>query len=106
MAALLHGILEQWALAKLCVVGQESNKGTFAPDRLRHLYSARRPSRALAHILLFFSSPILSDRRLAVYHTGPLSGYIFASKAHIDSRKELIKQQYLLHMSSQYGELR
>jgi len=35
-----------------------------------------------------------------------LSGYIFATKAHIDNRKELVKQQYLLHMSSQYAELR
>ena len=34
-----------------------------------------------------------------------LSGYIFATKAHIDNRKK-VKQQYLLHMSSQYGELR
>jgi len=28
-----------------------------------------------------------------------LSGYIFASKAYIDNRKKLVKQQYLLHMS-------
>jgi len=35
-----------------------------------------------------------------------LSGYIFATKAHIDNRKKLVKQQYLRHMSSQYGELR
>jgi len=35
-----------------------------------------------------------------------LSGYIFATKARIDNRKKIIKQQYLLHMSSQYGELR
>jgi len=28
-----------------------------------------------------------------------LSGYIFATKAHIDHRKKLAKQQYLLHMS-------
>jgi len=35
-----------------------------------------------------------------------LSGYIFATKARIDNRKKkLVKQQYLLHMSSQYGEL-
>jgi len=34
-------------------------------------------------------------------------GYIFATKAHIDNRKKkLVKQQYLLHMSLQYGELR
>jgi len=34
------------------------------------------------------------------------SGYIFATKAHIDNRKKIVKQQYLFHMSSQYGELR
>jgi len=35
-----------------------------------------------------------------------LSGYIFATKAHIDNWKKIVKQQYLLHMSPQYGELR
>jgi len=35
-----------------------------------------------------------------------LSGYIFATKAHIDNRKKFVKQQYVLHMSPQYGELR
>ena len=35
-----------------------------------------------------------------------LSGYIFATKARIDNRKKLVKQQYLLQMSAQYGELR
>jgi len=34
-----------------------------------------------------------------------LSGYIFATKARIDNRKKIVKQQYLLHMSPQYGEL-
>jgi len=35
-----------------------------------------------------------------------LSGYIFATKARIDSRKKkLVKQQYVLDMSPQYGEL-
>jgi len=35
-----------------------------------------------------------------------LSGYIFSTKARIDNRKKkLVKQQYLLHMSPQYGEL-
>jgi len=28
-----------------------------------------------------------------------LSGYVFGTKAHIDNRKKLVKQQYLLHMS-------
>jgi len=33
-------------------------------------------------------------------------GYIVATKTHVDNRKKkLVKQQYLLHMSSQYGEL-
>jgi len=31
---------------------------------------------------------------------------LFATKACIDNMKKLVKQQYLLHMSSQYGELR
>jgi len=35
-----------------------------------------------------------------------LLGYIFAIKAHIDNKKKIVKQQYLLHMSPQYGELR
>jgi len=34
-----------------------------------------------------------------------LSGYIFTTKARIDNRKKNGKQQYLLHMSPQYGEL-
>jgi len=32
-------------------------------------------------------------------------GCIFATKACIDKQKELVKQQYLLHAFSQYGEL-
>jgi len=45
--------LEQCASAKLCgAFDKEGNYGTFAP-RLRHLYSAGRPSRwAFAHILV------------------------------------------------------
>jgi len=35
-----------------------------------------------------------------------LSGYIVTTKARIDKRKKLIKQQYLLHTFPQYGELR
>jgi len=45
------------------------------------------------------------NRHLRMHRT-ILSGYIFATKAHIDNRKKLVKQKYLLHMSSQYGELR
>ena len=40
------------------------------------------------------------------HHRTTLSGYIFATKARIDNRKKIVKQQYLLHMSPQYGELR
>jgi len=39
-------------------------------------------------------------------HCTTLLGYIFATKVRIDNRKKLVKQQYLLHMSPQYGELR
>jgi len=38
------------------------------------------------------------------HHRTTLSGYIFATKARIDNRKKLVKQQYL-PTSSQYGEL-
>ena len=47
--------------------------------------------------LLFW--PNLSGRRLDVYHT-------FIHMVWIDNRKKLVKQQYLPHTSSQYGELR
>jgi len=42
------------------------------------------------------------------HHRTTLSGYIFATEARrpIDNRKKIVKQQYLPHMSSQYGELR
>jgi len=39
-------------------------------------------------------------------HRTNLSSYIFAIKAFIDKRKKPVKRQYLLNMSSQYGELR
>ena len=39
----------------------------------------------------------------SAHHRTTLSGYIFATKAHIDNRKKLVKQQYLF---LQYGELR
>jgi len=39
-------------------------------------------------------------------HRTNLSGYIFATKAYIDNRKKLVKQQYVLQMSPQYGEHR
>jgi len=40
------------------------------------------------------------------HHRTTLSGCIFATKARIDNREKLVKQQYLLHLSSQYGKLR
>ena len=40
------------------------------------------------------------------HHCTTFSGHIFATKACIDNRKKLVKHQYLLHMSQQYGELR
>jgi len=39
------------------------------------------------------------------HHRTTLSGYGFATKAHIDNRKKLAKQQYLPYMSAQCGEL-
>jgi len=33
-------------------------------------------------------------------------GYIFATMARIDNLKKTVKQQYICHMSLQYGELR
>jgi len=38
------------------------------------------------------------------HHRTTLFGYIFVTKALIDNQKKTFKQQYLLHMSSQYGE--
>jgi len=40
------------------------------------------------------------------HHCTTLSGYIFATKAHVDNWKKFVKQQYLLHVSSQYGKPR
>ena len=40
------------------------------------------------------------------HHRTTLLGYIFTTKARIDNRKKLVKQQYLLHMLPQYRELR
>ena len=39
------------------------------------------------------------------HHHITLSGYVFTTKARIDNRKKLVKQQYLSHMSLQYDEL-
>jgi len=40
------------------------------------------------------------------HHRTTLLGYVFATKEFIDNRKNVFKQQYVLHMSPQYGELR
>jgi len=40
------------------------------------------------------------------HHRTTLLGCIFATKSCIDNRKKLVKQRYLVHMSSLYGELR
>jgi len=40
------------------------------------------------------------------HHRTTLSGYIFATEERIDNRKKIVKQQYLLHIAPQYGELR
>ena len=42
----------------------------------------------------------------SAHHRTTLLGYIFATKARIDSWKKLVKQQYLPYMALQYGELR
>ena len=39
------------------------------------------------------------------HHRTILLGCFFATKALIDNRKKPVKQQYLLHMSSQYGKI-
>jgi len=47
-----------------------------------------------------------SLKSLAGHHRTTLLGYIFATEARIDNRKKIVKQQYVLQMSPQYGELR
>ena len=39
------------------------------------------------------------------HHCTTLSGWIFTTKPCIDNQKKLVKQQYVLHVSPQYGEL-
>jgi len=48
----------------------------------------------------------IAEKSPSGHHCINLSSYILATKARIDNRKKMVKQQYLLHMSSQYGELR
>jgi len=40
----------------------------------------------------------------SAHYRTTLSGYIFATEARIYDQKKLVKQQYLSHMCSQYGE--
>jgi len=47
----------------------------------------------------------ITQKPPSAYHRTTSLGYVSATKAYIDNRKKLVKQQYLLHMSSQYGEL-
>jgi len=42
----------------------------------------------------------------SAHHRTTLSGYIFATKERINNRNKLVKQQYVLQMFSQCGELR
>ena len=48
----------------------------------------------------------IAKNSTSAHHGTTLSGYIFATKAHNDNRKKLVKQQCLPHMSLEYGELR
>jgi len=62
-------------------------------------------SECAARSSMEMQDPKIDKNLLSGHHRTTLSGYIFATKACIDNRKKLAKQQYLPHMSSQYGEL-
>jgi len=47
----------------------------------------------------------VAKKLLSGHHRTPLLGCVFATKARINSRKKLVKQQYVLHMSLLYVEL-
>jgi len=47
----------------------------------------------------------IAKNSLSAHHCTTLLSYIFAIKACINNRKKLVKQQYLIHMSSKYVEL-
>jgi len=40
----------------------------------------------------------ITQKSLSVHHRTTLAGYIFAIKACIDNRKQIVKQRYLLHV--------
>ena len=44
--------------------------------------------------------------KIAIWAPSPNFVYTFATKARIIDQKILVKQQYLFHMSPQYGEFR
>jgi len=48
----------------------------------------------------------MTQKSPSAHHRTTLSGYIFATEARIDNRKKIVKQQHVLYMFSQYGELR
>jgi len=54
---------------------------------------------------LEMQDPKIAKNSPSGHHCTTLSSYIFATKACIDNRKKPVKQQYLLHMNPQYGEL-
>jgi len=47
----------------------------------------------------------MQKKSQSAHHRTTSSGYIFATKARIDNRKKMVKQQYLPHMPLQYDEL-
>jgi len=54
-----------------------------------------------------YRTQILDQKSPSGHHRTTLSGYISSQLRHVSSvGKKLVKQQYVLHMSPQYGELR
>ena len=45
-----------------------------------------------------YSTQKIAKNSPSVHHRTTLSGYVFATKARIDNRKKLVKQQYLIQM--------
>jgi len=76
---------------------------TILPHMMRHLCEFRMHVWNVLHVARWK----YRTQKVAIYaHLTTLLGYIFATMACInDPKKKLVKQQYLLHMSSQYGEL-
>jgi len=59
------------------------------------------------HMLAEYTGRKVAKKSPSGHHRTTLSDYIFATKPCIDNwKKKLLKQQYLLHMFPQYGELR